>query len=107
MSTLPDFDADDTGRIESAARERGSDPARDIAALRARAIAHESADRVRFAILAALATLMLSGVAYYAQQAQAEAAEAASTRAQLTAIDARLGRIEAQIDRLVERDSRP
>lgn len=105
MTGLPDFPDDDTGKVEAASRERGSDPARDISALRARAIAHEAADRWRFAILAMLASLLLSYALWATQQAQAESEESASTRAQLTAIASRLDRIEAQIDRLIERDS--
>jgi hypothetical protein len=97
---------DDTGPIGTAARRKVENPAAETVALGVDIAAHDRADRWRFLAVAVWLTALTAGVTYLATHVQAEERESATTRAQLDDVRDRLVRIEAQIDRLMERSER-
>jgi hypothetical protein len=107
VTTLPDFADDDTGKIRTeASRKDASDPGGELRGLAVAFIAHEGQDsrRWRFSMWAfGVAFSAALGVAGYAVHA---AAETGADRARLEDVQARCARIEAQIDRLMERSER-
>lgn len=107
MTDLPDFGDEDSQRIRTEARKPpGSDPGRELTALSVAFIAHESQDARRWRVsmwVFGLAFSAALGVAGYAVHA---AAETGADRARLEDVQQRLARIEAQIDRLMERSER-
>lgn len=115
MTAPPDFDSDDTGRIRTeASKGPSSDPGRDHTALAVAFISHEQQDARRFAELAkaererwasaaVIGGVLLSLAAWGAQQAWSAHADASAGRAQIDDMHERIVRIEAQIDRLMDR----
>lgn len=106
--TAPDFDDDTSsqlGRAARAARDVPSDPGGAIRELAVSVLAHEQLDERRWRMLWWAAGVIVSaslGVGAWAWTAQANSG---ADRARLEDVQARLGRIEAQIDRLMERQA--
>lgn len=105
--SLADLDDDDTGKIAALAREKpSSDPARDIQALRIAVLAHEQQDARRWRIALAIATFCLASAGTVAAEAWTSHASDAADAARLEDVRARCVRIEATLDRLMERAER-
>jgi len=104
MSTLPDFDDErDTGRIATIAADEPSDPMREIRRLRVQVGTHELLNGRRWRQLMAAIAFVGAAAGGVATAAWTAHAEAAADRARLEDVQQRLVRIEAQIDRLMER----
>ncbi len=104
MTNLPDFDDDDSQRIRTeVAKGPSSDPGRDLTALSVAFIAHENQDSRRWRISMWVFGLAFSAALAVASYAVHAAAETGADRARLDDVRDRLVRIEAQIDRLMER----
>ena len=106
--TAPDFDDDTSsqlGRAARAARDVPSDPGGAIRELAVSVLAHEQLDERRWRMLWWAAGVIVSaslGVGAWAWTAQANSG---ADRARLEDVQARLGRIEQQIDRLLARQA--
>jgi len=99
-----DFDDErDTGRIATLAAEEPSDPVRAMRRVRVQLAAHEMLDGRRWKQLAAMIGIVGGLALTCATAAWVANADAAADRARLEDVRARCARIEAQIDRLVER----
>ena len=103
---LPEFGDDDTGQIATAIQKARTDPAAAAAETLPRLVAHEIDDRrwrrwmLGAAGLTVSVALSVGGFALHA------AADASADRARIEDVQARLVRIEQQMDRLLERTDR-
>lgn len=104
LSTLASDD--DTGRIEAIMRETGSDPARDIKALRIAFARHEHDDRRAWRIVLWIAGLMLTASVAMLGAAWSAAEDSGRAAERVESIARDVARIEAHMDRIEERTAR-
>ena len=97
---------DDTGRIEAIMRDPGSDPVRDIKALRIAFARHERDDRRAWRIVLWIAGLMLTASIAMLGTAWSAASDSGRAAERVESIARDVGRIEAHLTRLDERDDR-
>lgn len=104
LSTLASDD--DTGRIEAIMRDPGSDPARDIKALRIAFARHEHDDRRAWRIVLWIAGLMLTASVAMLGTAWSAATDSGRAAERVESIARDVSRIEAHMDRIEERGAR-
>jgi hypothetical protein len=102
MTPHHELGPDDSQRVRTAAEEPVSDPERAIAGLRAAVVAHEQSDAWRWRLSVLGWTLVLAFGGWWAEHVLADAGAAAADHERLADMQSRLGRIEQQLDRLVD-----
>lgn len=104
MSELASLaDDDNTGRVRAILTESGSDPARDIKAIRIALDLHERRDRTAIRIALLVASTMIASAAAMLGTAWTSATESGRAAERMDQLVRDVARIDARIERLDDR----